>query len=539
MGNLTVPKYDRQIEVPQQRAAQGQVSAPMRQGYGEDVQQAIGNLGSAIKYMGQEFTKIQANNDKNKLLIAENSIKKSFKEKQLELAQVNSIEEYDKLSKEYLDNIQKETKTFLGNRVNGIYEERFLKPMYDSMKLDLELGKNGLAKKINLQEINQLIDTSTNNITFSPNDFDIQDERRKVITAIDTSPQDIAIKEKLKNIANKKMDESEIYRKAVLEPKTIIGDIEDNNKYTSLSSEEKRVLIPKVEKIINTNEQTELYTIATDKYRDDLTGKIDFQKAIKFVNQQQDYKPKNKNAVINMLNGEFNKELNAAKKEYNERKQNLLNTAYETLLNNGDISGVIQEIQNSNVLLPADKKAIIDKLTRATSSSKKTDNPFVKTDLMEKIVSGEVTSETDILTAFLKGEITNTTKTALTKMLKVSQTPNQNILKNAIAQLKKSYNNGVLGTTPAEARGLSESILQVTNMYQDAVGKGKTTQEIQDILSPENIQKVAENNRPTLDENVEEIRKQVNKKKNGNVLGLDIEEQEEESNDGDILRLGI
>lgn len=538
MARIEIPRYNRQVETIQQKTATTQVTQPLRQGYGEDVHNAVGNLGKAIQQIGQEFVRVQINNDKNKFLIAENNIKLSFKKKQLELEQANSIEEYDKLSKDYLENVQKDTKAFLGDRVNGIYEERFLKPMYESMKLDLEIGKTGLARKINLQDLDQLIDTSTNNIVSALSPEEILLQRDITINAIEMSPQDMVTKEKLINKANKKADVAQAYRMAELDPKNAVADLMSKDKYLSLSGEEKKTLAPKLERIINTNEQTELYNSAMDKYRDDVTGKTDFQAAIKYVSGQKDYNPKNKNAVISMINGEFTKELNLARKEYNEQKQILLNNAYEVMLNNGDISGTIKDIQNSDVLLPTDKKAIIDKLTSVSNKKNKADNPFVKTDLTEKIVTGEINNENDILTAFLKGEITNTTKTALTRLLKVSQTPNQNILKNAIAQLKKSYNNGVLGTTPAEARGLSESILQVSNMYQEAVSKGKSTQEIQDLLSPENIQKIAETNRPTLDENVKEIQKQVTKKNDGNVLNIDIDVEQDDKN-GDILGLGI
>ena len=538
MARIKIPRYNRQVETIQQKTATTQVTQPLRQGYGEDVHNAVGNLGKAIQQIGQEFVRVQINNDKNKFLIAENNIKLSFKKKQLELEQANSIEEYDKLSKDYLENVQKDTKAFLGDRVNGIYEERFLKPMYESMKLDLEIGKTGLARKINLQDLDQLIDTSTNNIVSALSPEEILLQRDITINAIEMSPQDMVTKEKLINKANKKADVAQAYRMAELDPKNAVADLMSKDKYLSLSGEEKKALAPKLERIINTNEQTELYNSAMDKYRDDVTGKTDFQAAIKYVSGQKDYNPKNKNAVISMINGEFTKELNLARKEYNEQKQILLNNAYEVMLNNGDISGAIKDIQNSDVLLPTDKKAIIDKLTSVSNKKNKADNPFVKTDLTEKIVTGEINNENDILTAFLKGEITNTTKTALKRLLKVSQTPKQNILKNAIAQLKKSYNNGVLGTTPAEARGLSESILQVSNMYQEAVSKGKSTQEIQDLLSPENIQKIAETNRPTLDENVKEIQKQVTKKNDGNVLNIDIDVEQDDKN-GDILGLGI
>lgn len=538
MARIEIPKYNRQAETIQQKTATTQVTQPLRQGYGEEVHNAVGNLGKAIQQIGQEFVRVQINNDKNKFLIAENNIKLSFKKKQLELEQANSIEEYDKLSKDYLENVQEDTKAFLGDRVNGIYEERFLKPMYESMKLDLEIGKTGLARKINLQDLDQLIDTSTNNIVSALSPEEILLQRDITINAIEMSPQDMVTKEKLINKANKKADVAQAYRMAELDPKNAVADLMSKDKYLSLSGEEKKALAPKLERIINTNEQTELYNSAMDKYRDDVTGKTDFQAAIKYVSGQKDYNPKNKNAVISMINGEFTKELNLARKEYNEQKQILLNNAYEVMLNNGDISGAIKDIQNSDVLLSTDKKAIIDKLTTVSNKKNKADNPFVKTDLTEKIVTGEINNENDILTAFLKGEITNTTKTALTRLLKVSQTPNQNILKNAIAQLKKSYNNGVLGTTPAEARGLSESILQVSNMYQEAVSKGKSTQEIQDLLSPENIQKIAETNRPTLDENVKEIQKQVTKKNDGNVLNIDIDVEQDDKN-GDILGLGI
>lgn len=535
MARIEIPRYNRQVETIQQKAATTQVTQPLRQGYGEEVHNAVGNLGKAIQQIGQEFVRVQINNDKNKFLIAENNIKLSFKKKQLELEQANSIEEYDKLSKDYLENVQKDTKAFLGDRVNGIYEERFLKPMYESMKLDLEIGKTGLARKINLQDLDQLIDTSTNNIVSALSPEEILLQRDITINAIEMSPQDMVTKEKLINKANKKADVAQAYRMAELDPKNAVADLMSKDKYLSLSGEEKKALAPKLERIINTNEQTELYNSAMDKYRDDVTGKTDFQAAIKYVSGQKDYNPKNKNAVISMINGEFTKELNLARKEYNEQKQILLNNAYEVMLNNGDISGAIKDIQNSDVLLPTDKKAIIDKLTSA--NKKKEDNSFEVSSLTQKMLDGTLSGESEITIACLKGEITDKTRKALIsqyKSLQKQDPAKTNILKIAIKQVNKSYNNGVFGMNPAEAAGLANSEREVMNLFTEAVNSGKSTQDIENILSPEKIQEIAEKNRPTLDENVEEVKKQLKRKEAKQKITIEEfdNQQEEQKNKG-------
>ena len=536
MANIRIPTYERQVEAPQQRASQAKAPEPLRQAYGENVAQATGNLGKAMMQLGDDFVRIQANTDKNKLLIAESTIKNAYKAKQLELMKANSVEEYEQMSNDFLENIQQQTKDYLGERVNNLFASQ-LQPMYEGMALELQMNKIGIAQKVNLQDLNKLVDTGTNNVVFAPDGLDIDAERQNVLIAIETSPQNQEVKDKLTTTANKRFDEAEIYRKAELEPKTIINDIKDPSKYTNLNPEEKLALIPKIEKIINTNEQTALYTSATEKFTDQITGKTDYTQAIKYVKEQKDYAPKNRNAVINMLNGEFSKELSLTKKEYDAEKQRLLGNLYETILNNGDVSGAIQSINNSDVLLPTDKKAIIDRATKTIDNTNKTDNPYTKTSLIDKIANGTAT-ENEILTANLKGEITNHTMTVMSKMLKLAQTPNQQILKNALQQVTKSYSNGIVGTTPAEARGMANSKLQVMNIYNDAIANGKSTQEIQDLLAPEKVQRITEINRPTLEENTQEIQKQITKKNSGDVLNLDIE-IEEEDNGGDILGLGI
>ena len=509
MVNIRIPTYERQVEAPQQRASQAQAPEPLRQAYGENVAQATGELGKSLEQLGQDFLRIQANTDKNKLLIAESTIKNSYKAKQLELMKANSVEEYEQMSNDFLEKVQQDTKDFLGDRVYNLFQPQ-LQPMYEGMALELQMNKIGIAQKTNLQDLSKLIDAGTNNIAFAQDGFDIDAQRANIITAIETSPQDQITKDKLMTTANKKMDEAEIYRKAVLEPNTIIDEIKDPNNYKSLSADEKATLIPKIERMIDTNEQTALYNSVIEKNTDPLTGKVDYTQAIKDTKANKDVKPKNRNSVINMINGEFSKELSLAKKEYDAQKQDLLNNLYEAMLNNGDVSGALQSIENSPVLLASDKKAIIDKATRTIESANKVDNPYTKTDLLDKVANGTAT-EAEILTANLKGEITNHTMTVMTKMLKLAQTPNQQILKNALQQVTKSYSNGIVGTTPAEARGMANSKLQVMNIYNDAVAKGKSTQEIQDLLAPEKVQQIAEYNRPTLEENTQEIQKQITK----------------------------
>lgn len=530
MANIRIPTYERQVEAPQQRASQAKAPEPLRQAYGENVAQATGNLGKAMMQLGQDFLRIQANTDKNNLIITENNIRMSYKQIKPELMKSQSLEEYQQKVDDYLKNIQEQAKAQLGDRAYSVYENTYLKPLYQGIALDLELNKVDMASKINTQKIGEVVDQELLNISNADSIDDINLSRAVATSTVDTAPMNIVEKEKALKDINKRLDVGQAYRMAVLDPENIINDLKDNTKYTNLTDADKRSLIPKLEKIINYNEQTKLYDEAILQSKAD--GTTDFQKAIDYVKKSEGT-PLNKRKVINMLNAELVKERSVAQKEYDAKKNEALNTLYEAQQNGGDIKQAIQDIQDSPYLLASDKANIVKKFT---SGTKNMDNPYTKMELMNGIVTGNITDENDILTKYLSGEISNTTKTTLTKMLKNVQGPNQDILKIAMRQLNKSYNNGIVGMTPAEARGLASSQQQVLLIYTEAVGSGKSTREIQELLSPERVQKIAETNRPTLEENTMEIEKQIRKKDSGDVLNLDIEA---EDNGGDILGLGI
>ena len=527
---IRIPTYERQVEAPQQRASQAKAPEPLRQAYGENVAQATGNLGKEMMQLGQDFLRIQANTDKNNLIITENNIRMSYKQIKPELMKSQSLEEYQQKVDDYLKNIQEQAKAQLGDRAYSVYENTYLKPLYQGIALDLELNKVDMASKINTQKIGEVVDQELLNISNADSIDDINLSRAVATSTVDTAPMNMVEKEKALKDINKRLDVGQAYRMAVLDPENIINDLKDNTKYTNLTDADKRSLIPKLEKIINYNEQTKLYDEAILQSKAD--GTTDFQKAIDYVKKSEGT-PLNKRKVINMLNAELVKERSVAQKEYDAKKNEALNTLYEAQQNGGDIKQAIQDIQDSPYLLASDKANIVKKFT---SGTKNMDNPYTKMELMNGIVTGNITDENDILTKYLSGEISNTTKTTLTKMLKNVQGPNQDILKIAMRQLNKSYNNGIVGMTPAEARGLASSQQQVLLIYTEAVGSGKSTREIQELLSPERVQKIAETNRPTLEENTMEIEKQIRKKDSGDVLNLDIEV---EDNGGDILGLGI
>lgn len=142
MANIRIPSYERQVEVPQQRASQAQAPAPLRQAYGEDVAQATGQFGKAVADLGKSMINIE----KNKMLVLENKLNSLFKIDLATAKQASSLEEYNEKQKSSIENMKSVAQEYLGNAYN-VWEQKVGKELFTQANINYDINKIPFVKE--------------------------------------------------------------------------------------------------------------------------------------------------------------------------------------------------------------------------------------------------------------------------------------------------------------------------------------------------------------------------------------------------------
>ena len=148
---MQIPRYDRQVEGPQQRASQAQAPAPLRQAYGEDVAQATGQLGNAIANTGVAMVNIE----KNKMLVLEKKLDTIAKQDLALAKQSSTLDEYNQKQKDSLEYMQQTAKDYLGNTYTA-WEQRVGKELFNQTNLAYDLNKIPFIKEQQLKSFADL-----------------------------------------------------------------------------------------------------------------------------------------------------------------------------------------------------------------------------------------------------------------------------------------------------------------------------------------------------------------------------------------------
>lgn len=192
MANMRVPVYERQVEIPQGQSASGRVAQPVRQAYGEDVQQSIGNLGKAIENVGKEVVNIE----KNKMLILESKLS-NIASNDLNLMKASSsLEEYENIQKTSLDYLKQTAKQYLGKSYDA-WDRAVGQSIYTQINMGYDLNKIPFIKE---QQKTSFYDL-TNEYASNWSSLSNEDKLRKVTsfeTSVDSSNLDPLEKRKLK-----------------------------------------------------------------------------------------------------------------------------------------------------------------------------------------------------------------------------------------------------------------------------------------------------------------------------------------------------
>lgn len=157
MAKITVPKYERQVEAPQQNASQAKAPEPLRQAYGENVAQAVGEFGRAMTQLGDDLIKLDAQINKDNLVLQTSKMNDAFKVFYADMKNRDDFYNFDKDTDNLIDDQLKQLKTNLGN--DTLFDKWYSvegKAYVDSLRTQTQILKLPAQYKYNVKNLAQL-----------------------------------------------------------------------------------------------------------------------------------------------------------------------------------------------------------------------------------------------------------------------------------------------------------------------------------------------------------------------------------------------
>lgn len=475
---LNVPKFDSKVPARQEVTAKG--------------------LAAVTQTLAGTLESMQQRNDKIAMTAFERKLASMEKTLNLQADKANTPEAVDSLYKEYKTSVDNTAKEMLGDRLYGTWNSQESSNYYDLVADSMQRAKVPILQKAGGVYIDELIDSSARDRATA------SDEERKNIDATvnlalkyATFPEDNSVpiydvptaEAKLKVYKNKAdlvaldVDSARDAREAM--------DRLNSGYYKNLSAEQIAESKPKIQKLIDKQEQEDLYNYAKALYTNKKSGQIDYNKVASYLNTQaeRDLNVSNENAkaAADMAIARFNRDEQLKKAKDRKVLSEVYDKSFELFLGN-DVEGAIQLVMDSDI--PSDDKyTLIQKFKSGSTDSTgsggtKRSNQKVFSDLAQRIVDEEIYDSLPIAKAYAKGDLTNADKNALIALISDVQQPNSKQYKDAMKQVDNAIKSGLFGykqvdeDTKAYIRG------QLTQEYRNAIKDGKSLQELETMFNP-------------------------------------------------------
>ena len=171
MANIRIPTYERQVEGPQQKASQAKAPEPLRQAYGENVAQATGQLGKAMMQLGDDLIKIQAKNNKDRILLETGKLDIEYKKFQADLKNRDDYQNFSADTDNFLDTQLTNMKNNLGDELFDMWYKYEGQLFVDTVKAQTDIMKVPASIKQENNLLNDKINQTSYNyaITSGPN----------------------------------------------------------------------------------------------------------------------------------------------------------------------------------------------------------------------------------------------------------------------------------------------------------------------------------------------------------------------------------
>lgn len=472
---LNVHKFDSRVPAKQELAAK--------------------SLAAVTQTLAGTLEGMQQRNDKIAMTAFERKLASMEKTLNLQAGEANTPEAVDSLYNEYKASVDNTAKEMLGNRLYNTWNSQESSNYYDLVADSMQRAKVPILQKAGGVYIDELIESSARDRATA------SDEERKNIDATvnlalkyATFPDDNSVpiydvptaEAKLKTYKNKAdlvaldVDAAQDAREAMYRL--------NSGYYKNLSAEQIADSKPKVQKLIDKQEQEDLYNYAKALYTDKKSGQIDYNKVASYLNTQaeRDLKVSNENAkaAADMAIARFNRDEQLKTAKDRKALSEVYDKSFELFLGN-DVEGAIQLVMDSDI--PSDDKyTLIQKFKSGSTGSggAKRSNQKVFSDLAQRIVDEEIYDSLPIARAYAKGDLNNADKNALIALISDVQQPNSKQYKDAMKYVDNAIKSGLFGYKQVDEDTKAYIHGQLTQEYRNAIKDGKSLQELETMFNP-------------------------------------------------------
>lgn len=483
-----------------------------------------GQIGQAVGEMGDVLIKMQERNDKLAMGAWEQKLADDERTLKLRLENTNSPEEVDAIYREYEQNTLSQAKERLGNRLYDKWKREAGDTYLEVTRQMSERAKFPIMQRKGVVDLEENLRQAARNRSLAETEEERISADNLAMLSIQYAayPQDgspaLINDTKRAELVQAYRNQADVYdveAVANIHAKEALKRLQSGY-YKYLTPEQVTSLSARVEKLADKQEQDDLYAVTVEQ------GKTDLQGAMKFLTEKSEgggYKPQNAKVAADMVYAAYNRNIQAKRLVREEAEAQVLDNSYKHYLA-GDTNTAIQTVLASTI--PNDRKqAIIKNMKQGRISEMQHDDPETYNGLMRGIMDGTIYNNNPILEALSAGQIKETSKDALIQTLTQRQKPSYELLQEAIKQVDKVYNKGLMGgLTPAESMALSNIHRELNDMYLSAVQQNKDLESMRALFAPENVQRVADKYAVGVNDNVQSYIDRIQPKKQADGAGV-------------------
>lgn len=505
MGNVLEME---EMKMPKQNPQIGEQASPNYflnlPKYNPNAPTTKGNVAGAMaditKTLAGTLASMQDRNDKIAMTAFERKLASMEKTLNMQAATANTIDTVDNLYKNYKEQVNNTAKEMLGDRLFGKWSQEQSTTYFDVTSDAMERAKMPILQKAGGIAIDELIEVSAKDRAMAPEEARGNIDKT-VIEAIKyaTYPKDGSMPiydastgaAKIKTYKNK-ADQIAVEQDALIDAKGAMNRL-NTGYYKNLSAEQIQDYIPKLQKLVDKQEQSDLYEYAKAKYTDPKSGQVHYPSVVNYLNTQAEkefnIKPENAKAATDMAIARLNRDEQLRKEQERQMLSNVYDKSFELYMN-GEVENAIQYVTDSDIPWD-DKHKIITQFSKGGDPSSsigsggtRKSNPQVFSDLAQRIVDEEIYDALPITREFALGNLTNADKENLIKLIGQVQEPSSTQYKRAMKQADNAIKSGLFGYKQVDEDTKAYIKNQLTQEYRNAVKDNKTLQEIETMFNP-------------------------------------------------------
>ena len=459
-----------------------------------------GAMADVTKTLADTLASMQDRNDKIAMTAFERKLASMEKTLNVQAAAANTTDAVDNLYKNYTEQVNNTAKEMLGDRLFGKWSQEQSTTYFDVTGDAMERAKMPILQKAGGIAIDELIEASAKDRAMAPEEAR-GDIDKTVIEAINyaTYPKDGSMPiydaptgaAKIKVYKNK-ADQVAVEQDAIIDAKGAMNRL-NTGYYKNLSAEQIQDYIPKLQKLVDKQEQSDLYEYAKAKYTDPKSGQVNYSSVANYLNTQAEkefnIKPENAKVATDMAIARLNRDEQLRTAQERQALSNVYDKSFELYMNGG-VENAIQYVTDSDIPWD-DKHKIIAQFSKGgglsssmSSGGTRKSNPKVLSDLAQRIVDEEIYDALPITREFALGNLTNADKENLIKLIGQVQEPSSVQYKRAMKQADNAVKSGLFGYKQVDEDTKAYIKNQLTQEYRNAVKDGKTLQEIETMFNP-------------------------------------------------------